>query len=92
MRFSASAALFAALTLGACMGPQGNPDNRPYANEPGGTLAVKPMNVGKVAYDPYAEPKPFADMQEGQAAINPPPPMTPLPQVPANPAQAPRRR
>jgi hypothetical protein len=53
---------------------------------------VKPMNVGRVAYDPYAEPKPFADMQEGQAAINPPPPMTPLPQVPANPAQAPRRR
>ena len=95
MRFSA--ALFAALTLssltlGACMGPQGNPDRRPYANEAGGTLAVKPMNVGKVAYDPYAEPKPFADMQAGQAAINPPPPMTPLPPVPTNPATAPRRR
>jgi len=92
MRFSASAALFSALTLGACMGPQGNPDNRPYANEPGGTLAVKPMNVGRVAYDPYAEPKPFADMQAGQAAINPPPPITPLSQVPAYPAPARRPR
>jgi hypothetical protein len=89
MRFSAGAALFAALTLAACMGPEGNPDRSPYANEPGGTLAVNPQTIGTVAYDPYAAPKPFADMQAGQAAINPPPPMTPIPTYPA-PAQ-PRR-
>lgn len=87
MRLSTSAVLFAALTLAACMGPQGNPDGQPYANEPGGTVAVKPETVGKVAYDPYAAPKPFADMQAGQAAINPPPPL-PLPPMPANPAPA----
>jgi hypothetical protein len=92
MRFSASAALFAALTLAACTGPQGNPDGAPYANEAGGTIAVKPETIGKVAYDPYGTPAPFADMQAGQAAINPPPPMTPMAPVPTNPAPARPRR
>jgi hypothetical protein len=82
MRFSATATLFAALALAGCMGPEGNPDRSPYANDPGGAMAVKPETVGKVAYDPYATPKPFSDMQAGQAAINPPPPgplPTPMP-------------
>jgi hypothetical protein len=91
MRFSASAALFA-LALGGCMGPEGNPDRQPYANDPGGAIAVKPETVGKVAYDPYGTPAPFADMQAGQAAINPPPPMAPLPPVPTYPAPARPRR
>ena len=65
------------------MGSQGNPDRTPYANEPGGVMAVKPETIGKVAYDPYGTPAPFTDMQAGQAAINPPPPMTPVPTYPA---------
>ncbi len=91
MRFSTSAALLAAVTLAGCMGPQGNPDRQPYANEAGGTMAVKPETIGKVAYDPYATPAPFSDMQAGQAAINPPPPapmVSPMP--PATPGR-PRR-
>jgi hypothetical protein len=75
MRVSlAAAALLAATSLGACMGPEGNPNGSPYADQPGGTIAVKPEMVGVVSYDPYAAPAPFADMQIGQPAINPPPP------------------
>ena len=97
MRFSASAAPLTALvlvaaTLAGCMGPQGNPNRLPYANDPGGAVAVRPETIGKVAYDPYAPPAPFADMQAGQAAINPPPPMAPLPPVPTYPAPARPRR
>ena len=74
MRFSlAAAALLAATALSACMGPEGNPNGSPYANEPGGTIAVKPEMVGMVTYDPYATPAPFVDMQIGQPAINPAP-------------------
>ena len=76
MKFAVGTALLAAMALGGCMGPEGNPNKQAYANEPGGTLAAKPLNVGVVSYDPYATPAPFADMQAGQAAINPPPPMT----------------
>ena len=57
MRFAlAAAALLAATSLGACMGPEGNPNGSPYANEPGGTIAVKPETVGMVSYNPYATP------------------------------------
>lgn len=69
----AAAALLAATSLGACMGPEGNPNGSPYANEPGGTIAVKPETVGMVSYDPYATPAPFAAMQMGQPATNPAP-------------------
>jgi hypothetical protein len=83
MKFAAGATLLAALTLMGCMGPDGNPNRQPYANEPGGAIAVKSATVGTVSYDPYAAPAPFTDMQAGQAAINPPPPLaTPMPPVP----------
>jgi len=75
MRFPIGAALVAAMALGGCMGPQGNPNGQAYANEPGGVMAEKPQTIGKASYDPYATPAPFADMQAGQPAINPPPPM-----------------
>lgn len=84
MKWTVGAALMAAMALAGCMGPQGNPNARPYANDPGGTAAVKPETAGKVAYDPYGTPAPFADMQAGQAAINPPQ-LLPLPAPAANP-------
>lgn len=80
MKLSLGAALLAAgITSGAlagCMGPQGNPDRQPYAGEPGGMLATTPQTMGSVSYDPNAKPEPFGDMQPGQAAINPPPPLS----------------
>jgi hypothetical protein len=86
MRIAAGAALLAAMTLMGCMGPQGNPNRQPYANEPGGAMATQPAPSGKVAYDPYANPAPFADMQAAQPAINPVQPMPmPLPAPVANP-------
>ena len=88
MKFAVGAALLAAMALGGCMGSQGNPNGQAYANEPGGVMAQAPQTVGTVSYDPYAAPAPFADMQAGQAAINPPPPMP----MPAQPAPPPRRR
>jgi hypothetical protein len=75
MKFAVGAALMAAMALGGCMGSQGNPNGQAYANEPGGVMTQAPQTVGTVSYDPYAAPAPFADMQAGQAAINPPPPM-----------------
>ena len=87
MRFAAGAVLVAAMTLMGCMGPEGNPNRKPYASDPGGTMAVKAQTVGSVSYDPYGTPAPFTDMQAGQAAINPPMPM-PAPQ--ANPPLRPR--
>jgi hypothetical protein len=75
---TSAAALVAALSLMGSMEPAGNPNRQPYANEPGGTMAVQPATVGTVSYDPYGTPAPFADMQTGQAAINPPPPL-PMP-------------
>jgi len=88
MKLAVGAALVAAMALGGCIGPQGNPDGVAYADEPGGTLAVKPLTVGAVSYDPYATPAPFADMQMGQPAINPPPPMA----TKMEPAPPPRSR
>ena len=75
MKFTIGAALMTAIALAGCMGPEGNPNAQPYANEPGGMATAKPETVGQVAYDPYATPAPFADMQAGQAAINPPQPL-----------------
>ena len=82
MRFSMTAALLAAAALGGCThGSQGNPDNQPYAGEPGGTIAVKPQIISTESYDPYGTPAPFADMQYSAVAItpapNPPPNLTP---------------
>ena len=79
MRFSMTAALLAAAalstSLGGCAlsGPQGNPNKQPYANEPGGTIAVKPQFISTESYDPYGTPAPFADMQYSAGAINPAP-------------------
>ena len=87
MKFSVGAALLAAMALAGCMGPEGNPNGQPYTNEPGGMMAAKPETIGTVSYDPYGTPAPFADMQAGQPAINPPPPM-PMPMAPANPRPA----
>ena len=82
MKFSLGAALLAAMALAGCMGPDGNLGGQPYADQPGGNLAVKPQSVGQESYDPNAKPAPFDDMQAGQAAINPPPP-TPMTLPPA---------
>jgi hypothetical protein len=82
MKFPIGAALLAVVALAGCAGPEGNPNGQPYANEPGGTIAVPPQTMGTVSYDPYAAPAPFSDMQPGQPAINPPPPL-PLPPPPA---------
>jgi hypothetical protein len=77
MRFSIGFALLGlALTgsaLAGCAGPEGNPNGQPYASEPGGAIAVKAEALGVDNYNPYAEAKPFADMQAGQAAIKPAP-------------------
>lgn len=82
MKFARGAALLAAMALAGCSGPQGNPNGQAYANEPDGAIAVKPLTIGTVSYDPYAPPASFADMQAGQAAINPPPPLPMAPPPP----------
>lgn len=69
------AAIVLTLALGACMGPQGNPNGSPYADEPGGTMAVKPQTVGTEIYDPTKPAPPFQDMRPG--------PYTPTPPAPA---------
>lgn len=78
MRFSLGAALLAAMALAGCMGSDGNPNAQPYADAPDGALAVKAQSVGRDNYDPYAPAPSFVDMQAGQPAVSPPPPM-PLP-------------
>lgn len=78
MRLSIGMALLG-LVLAGCAGPAGNPNGQPYANEPGGTIAVAPQFIGVESYDPYAKAAPFADMQAGQAAILPPPPLNYIP-------------
>jgi len=89
MKIAAGAVLLGTIALMGCKGPEGNPNAQAYASDPGGTMAVKPATVGAVSYDPYAAPAPFADMQAGQAAINPPPPL-PMPAPSANPPLRPR--
>jgi hypothetical protein len=64
----------ASLLLAGCMGPAGNPNGQPYANEPGGTIAVTPQNIDTATYDPYAPAAPFADMKAGGAGANQPSP------------------
>lgn len=77
MRFSMTAVFLAACALsafglGACAnGNQGNPDNQPYATDPGGAIAVKPQFISTESYDPFGTPAPFADMQAGSAATAP---------------------
>jgi len=65
--------LLAALALGACQGPAGNPGSQPYADAPGGVIAVKPEPAPAVRYDPDAQQPATGDMQIGQPALNPPP-------------------
>ncbi|HWU54146.1 MAG TPA: hypothetical protein VN175_01510 [Rhizomicrobium sp.] len=88
MKFPVGAALLAVIALGGCTEHQGNPNTQAYATDPGGAMAVKPLTVGAVSYDPYGTPAPSVDMQMGQPAVNPPPPMP----LPAQPATPPRRR
>ena len=81
MRFEIGAALLAALALGGCMGPEGNPNGQPYATDTGGAIAAAPQALGTVSYDPYGKPASFADMDIGSPAITPSatPPMTVTP-------------
>ena len=62
-------------SLSACMGPQGNPNGSPYADEPGGTIAVKPETLGTETYDPAKATLPAQGMRPG--------PYSPTPQTPA---------
>jgi hypothetical protein len=73
MRFQIGAVLLAALALGACMGPDGNPNGQPFATDPSGQIATAPQALGTVAYDPYGKPANFADMDIGGAAVAPSP-------------------
>lgn len=75
MKFQITGIALAALALSACMGPPGNPNGQPYANEPGGTIAVKPGSVSTESYDPSQPAPPFQDMRPG--------PYTPMPATPA---------
>jgi hypothetical protein len=80
MRFAMTAALLAAAALSGCAtGPDGNPDNQPYATDPGGTIATTPQFIGTESYDPYGTPAPFTDMQYSSVAITPAP--APLPNI-----------
>lgn len=67
------AATVTALALGACAGPQGNPNGSPYADQSGGTLAVKPQTVGSESYDPTKPAPPFQDMRPGPYTPTPVP-------------------
>jgi len=79
MRFSIIAAVLATSLVGACMGPEGNPDGQPYASEANGTIVSKPQFLGSESYDPYGKPANFADMDVGNPAINPEPAANPAP-------------
>jgi hypothetical protein len=74
-------ALLAALSLAACMGPAGNPDGQPYADQ--GMIGVKPEPAPAVAYDPYAAAPGFNDLNIAQPALNPPPAPMPVYRPPA---------
>ena len=62
------------LLLAGCAGPDGNPGGQPYANQPGGTIAVAPQTIGTPLYDPDAKAAPFEDMKAGGAGANQPSP------------------
>lgn len=69
MKFQIVAVALSALTLtlglSACLGPQGNPNGQPYANEPGGAMAAAPAVNGTETYDPRKPAPPFQDMRTG---------------------------
>jgi len=65
--------LLAALALCACAGPEGNPVGQPYADQPGGMIAVRPETAATISYDPNAAQPPSAGMPIGQPALNPQP-------------------
>lgn len=73
MKFQIAAVALAALTLAACMGPQGNPNGQPYANEPGGAMAAAPAANGTETYDPRKPAPPFQDMRTGATPATPAP-------------------
>jgi hypothetical protein len=77
MKYSPLIGLFA-LVLSGCMGPDGNPDGQPYADEPGGAIAAQPQINGVVAYNPQA-PQP---QDAVTTMILPPIPPTPPPAPP----------
>ena len=69
MRFPMTAALLAAALSGCATGPDGNPNNQPYADQPGGTIAVRPQFISTESYDPYGQPPPFAVAAFSTAAL-----------------------
>ena len=65
-------ALLAALALAACMGPAGNPNGQPYADN--GMIGVKPVPAAAIQYDHKAETPDFSVMQISQPGGATPPP------------------
>lgn len=53
---------------GCASGPDGNPDNTPYATQPGGMMATTPHDLPPIAYDPAA-PNPSEDTRMGAPAL-----------------------
>jgi len=71
--------LLAALALCACTGPGGNPGGQPYADQPGGMIAVRPEPAATSSYDPYKAQPAYDSTQYGTPAPTPlPPPNSPL--------------
>jgi hypothetical protein len=93
MRLEFGAALLAAMALAGCMGPQGNPNGRPYATDTGGMIATAPRALSTASYDPYAKAPDFADMDIGSSATtpSPAPPMNTKPLGPMPPRPGPMR-
>jgi hypothetical protein len=89
MKISILALAGTSLLLGGCFGPEGNPNGQPYANEPGGAIAVAATPVGQPTYDPSAPTASFEDMRAGGAGANQPSPTgnAPLKGVPAAPTK-----
>ncbi len=80
MKYFALAGL-TALVLSGCMGPDGNPDGQPYANEPGGAIAAPPAINGVATYDPESQAPQSADTAPVMGL--PATPKTPQPAPPA---------
>jgi hypothetical protein len=79
MKYLALAGL-TAMVLSGCMGPDGNPDGQPYANEPGGAIAAPPQMNGIATYNPESQ----APQSSDTTAIMgmPATPKTPMPAPP----------
>jgi hypothetical protein len=75
--------LLAALALCACAGPEGNLNRQPYADQPGGMIAVRPEPAPATSYDPNVAQPAFDDMRISQPALNPPPAPMPVYKPPA---------